>query len=456
MKKVSCILLFICCLFLNSPFSGGVSYAADIEDLKNGVVHIKAFSGSKELREGAGIIVGKEAGSVFILTAYHVVEKSDKRVVRFYKRQWKAYDDGSLYDRIDKELDVAVVIIELGVNDTLYKSLPDLSIGDFSQMSEGDKVTSIGHPEEHWQPAFNNILNLSCLNDLRKLRISRTSISNGCSGGPLFDRHLNLIGMVTSKDASSATVTKIDYLLSLLDKHWGIPSNLVQSKQQKPKPPSSKSPCVKRPAGMIHWWPGDGNTNDIIGNNNGSLLGSAGFVQGKVSKAFRFDGSDSYFVTGSNINITGNSDRTVSVWMKSAQRYDGFMCCPTPFSWGQDAYGKSFGIFIAFGRWNFWGNPGELDIPTSVSVDFNWNHHAITYDSKTVKYYINGKIEGIGPKALDTGNSPLYLGRAFVRRPFGDTPFEGLIDEFQIFDRALSSEEINTIYHAGPEGICKE
>jgi len=243
MKKVSYILIFICCLSVNLPFLDQVSYAANIEDLKDGVVYIKAFSGAKELGKGAGIVVGKEDdGSVFILTAYHVIEKSNRLEVRFKKRQWKAYDEGKLYDKFDEELDVAVVIIKLEKGDKIYEGLPELPKGDLSQIANGDNVTSIGHPEggERWEATFNlnRILNLSHLNDLRKLRATRTSISNGCSGGPLFDAQLNLIGMITRINASGSVATKINYLLELLDTHWGIPTNLVKSSPPKGKTPS--------------------------------------------------------------------------------------------------------------------------------------------------------------------------------------------------------------------------
>src|SRR5439155_8470225 len=35
-----------------------------------------------------------------------------------------------------------------------------------------------------------------------------------------------------------------------------------------PTPPPT---CVTPPSGMVSWWPGDGNANDIQGGNNGTL-----------------------------------------------------------------------------------------------------------------------------------------------------------------------------------------
>ena len=31
--------------------------------------------------------------------------------------------------------------------------------------------------------------------------------------------------------------------------------------------------CNPAPAGLIGWWPGDGNANDVAGTNNGALRG---------------------------------------------------------------------------------------------------------------------------------------------------------------------------------------
>jgi hypothetical protein len=42
--------------------------------------------------------------------------------------------------------------------------------------------------------------------------------------------------------------------------------------------------CVFPPAGMTNWWPADGNAFDIIGGNDGTLQGNAGFTAGMVAK----------------------------------------------------------------------------------------------------------------------------------------------------------------------------
>ena len=50
--------------------------------------------------------------------------------------------------------------------------------------------------------------------------------------------------------------------------------------------------CVPTPAGMVSWWPGDGNPNDIVEGNNGILAGGATiFTPGEVGPAFDFPNS---------------------------------------------------------------------------------------------------------------------------------------------------------------------
>ena len=49
------------------------------------------------------------------------------------------------------------------------------------------------------------------------------------------------------------------------------------------------------PAGLVGWWPGDGNANDIVGTNNGMLQGGAtATAAGVVGQAFSFDGTNGY------------------------------------------------------------------------------------------------------------------------------------------------------------------
>ena len=48
--------------------------------------------------------------------------------------------------------------------------------------------------------------------------------------------------------------------------------------------------CTPPPPGMVAWWPGEGNANDIRGGNNGTPQGGVTFPAGEVGQAFSFDG----------------------------------------------------------------------------------------------------------------------------------------------------------------------
>src|SRR5712692_3427355 len=52
--------------------------------------------------------------------------------------------------------------------------------------------------------------------------------------------------------------------------------------------------CVEPPAGLVSWWPADGNADDIAGGNDATLMGGATFAPGKVGQAFFLDGIDAF------------------------------------------------------------------------------------------------------------------------------------------------------------------
>jgi hypothetical protein len=50
---------------------------------------------------------------------------------------------------------------------------------------------------------------------------------------------------------------------------------------------ASAQTCIHPPSGLVSWWPGDGNANDIADANSGTLMGGATFAPGFVGQAMR-------------------------------------------------------------------------------------------------------------------------------------------------------------------------
>src|SRR5205823_12136891 len=81
-----------------------------------------------------------------------------------------------------------------------------------------------------------------------------------------------------------------------------------------------------------------------------------------------------------------------------------------------------------------------------------WYHIAMTHDGLKLRLYVNGIQDGVLDAVGDTvpTSAPGVIGS----EEGGDFT-KGIIDEAQIFNRALTDAEILAIYQVGAEGQCK-
>ncbi len=96
--------------------------------------------------------------------------------------------------------------------------------------------------------------------------------------------------------------------------------------------------------------------------------------------------------------------------------------------------------------------------PTGSVFDGNWHHVAGTYDGAFVRLYVDGVEQGAGTAtsgSIKYGLSPtdnLTLGRFNGSCTIS---YAGLLDEIEIFNRALSATEIKAISDADMAGKCR-
>jgi hypothetical protein len=222
---------------------------------------------------------------------------------------------------------------------------------------------------------------------------------------------------------------------------------------------------------MISWWPGDGNAEDIIGGNDGTLQGGVTFLPGMVPPAaFTFDGTTGAVNipnNGGNLNL-GVSDFTIDAWV----RFTGSLVA-----------GETAVIFQYYGgdpeyqllidennHLSFSFRDNNLNIVevsgTTLLNDGLWHFVVGVREGTTGRIYVDSNIPEssatnpsvgsvditclaahIGGSNTSPGNCTSLLANAAF--------FTGQIDEVEVFRRALTPTEIFNIYNAGSAGKCK-
>src|SRR5262249_7843007 len=90
-------------------------------------------------------------------------------------------------------------------------------------------------------------------------------------------------------------------------------------------------------------------------------------------------------------------------------------------------------------------------------TDTSWHHVAVTKSGSTVVFYVDGAPSSpLSYNATFQFTAPAAIGgRGDHLDVDNNQSFFGSIDEFEIFNRALSSNEVAAIFNAGSAGKCK-
>jgi len=67
--------------------------------------------------------------------------------------------------------------------------------------------------------------------------------------------------------------------------------------------PTQAQQCFPAPAGLVSWWPGDGDAKDLQGANNGTFVNGATVGAGLVAQGFSFDGVNDYVNVGDKASL---------------------------------------------------------------------------------------------------------------------------------------------------------
>ena len=147
---------------------------------------------------GSGFVITEDG---YILTNYHVIDGASSIKVTFV--------DGTEYDATyiggEEANDIAVIKIDA-------TGLTPVVIGSSSDMLVGEEVTTIGNPLGELTfsqtsgiiSALNRTVTMS---DGRQMNMIQTdcAINSGNSGGPLFNNHGEVIGIVSAKYSSASS-----------------------------------------------------------------------------------------------------------------------------------------------------------------------------------------------------------------------------------------------------------
>lgn len=206
--------------------------------------------------------------------------------------------------------------------------------------------------------------------------------------------------------------------------------------------------------GLIAHYPFNGNANDESGNGhhgtlNGPVLTTDRF--GNMNSAFYFDGQNDFISILTSLSDFENQHFTISAWVKWE---DGAWCCGgggifdiTSSDEEIDHYALTCHNSNIRSYINYPDPNNKIQHDTTALTDNNWHHVVATYNGAVRALYLDGillKSEQYNEPILFSAGTKAFIG---VNLPGGDDYFKGKIDETRIYNRALSCNEINELYH---------
>lgn len=219
--------------------------------------------------------------------------------------------------------------------------------------------------------------------------------------------------------------------------------------------------CQHYTNGPVAWWPGEGDAEDVVGSQDGTIVSPANAQStGVVGQSFDFPGVGSVNVGNPIVN-------------EAPLSCDFWAFAPTlPFgnqylisNGGETGAGFGFSFSVVNQKWRFTvrrpdGTYAYKETPQAIQTS-QWIHLAGTWDGTRldagIRLYVDGEevvtSAVVNSTVLNTGiPRNLVLGRPSTTSSYG---WAGQMDEVSIYDKVISRGEIELIHSAGSQGKCQ-
>ena len=182
---------------------------------------------------------------------------------------------------------------------------------------------------------------------------------------------------------------------------------------------------------------------DMSGNgHDGEVVqgdGNAEWVAGKFNKGLDLQvGGHVVIPHHDSLNL---EEFTISIWVKVPQVLDTYQ-----FVVGKEAWpDRNYSMWILPGVMTFgYSTPGaaqDLQVASADVVDNQWHHVVGTFDGTKLVSYVDGVLSQQRDSAEKpaTCNAPIKIG---VQPPDANGPLTGAVDEFALFRRGLTEDEV--------------
>jgi len=211
-------------------------------------------------------------------------------------------------------------------------------------------------------------------------------------------------------------------------------------------------------AGIVAYFTGNNTTVDAVSNLSGTLVNGATYAsaisrtQGLPdAQAFSLNGTNSYVQAASGETATVSGARTLVAWVYPNSTTGLGM--PILTGGSTSAAGDIFGISgttgncSSGGQYQLYVDHGGTCYVSDISLTPNtWSLAAVTFDGANAVLYINGVASVPVPAQLFSyGVSTYEIGGNTLGTSSGPS-FNGLLNEVQVYNRALTPAEIQGIY----------
>ena len=218
--------------------------------------------------------------------------------------------------------------------------------------------------------------------------------------------------------------------------------------------------CTAPPAGLVSWWPGNGNALDIISGNNGVATNGVTYAPAEVGEGFDFTTNHAGVVIGNPTNLQLQSF-SLEGWIERASSSVA-TTDPTDGNGSGLFFGYGYGGYC-FGLFSngtlFLSQTGVSYVSSAAAVtDTNFHHVAVTAAANGAVYFY---LDGVAYSASGsyspryTFTTPAAIGaRGDNVNTNVNASFYGIINQLSVYNTVLSSNQIAAIYGAGAAGKC--